>query len=283
MTTPKMPPPSLWMPLVKAAIAEDLGGVGDLTTKFFVPAKARLRGRIVVKQDGVICGLALAAAVFKAVSKRIKTKLLVKDGDKLRKGSVVMTVTGGREILTAERAALNFLQRMSGVATLTSFYTAAVAGTRAKILDTRKTLPGWRALDKYAVACGGGVNHRMGLYDAVLLKDNHWAMGADIAAGVAAVRKRHHVPIGIEAAGLAQVKRALACRPDVILLDNMSPPLLAQAIALIRRSAPKVKIEISGGVSLDNVRALARLGPDRISIGRLTHSAPALDISLEIP
>jgi nicotinate-nucleotide pyrophosphorylase (carboxylating) len=194
-----------------------------------------------------------------------------------------MRVSGSRALLTAERTALNFLQHLSGVATLTSLYAEKLKGTRAKVFDTRKTLPAYRELDKYAVRCGGGANHRLGLYDAVLLKDNHWAGGRDVPAGVRAARKKYPgILVELEAADLSQVARALAAGADVILLDNMTRPLLRRAIALIRKASPSTQIEISGGVSLETIRALGKLGADRISVGRLTHSAPALDLSLEI-
>jgi nicotinate-nucleotide pyrophosphorylase (carboxylating) len=267
--------------LVKTALAEDLGRLGDLTTKFFVPPHTKLSGVIVAKQDGVICGTPVAAQVFKLLGCR--STILVKDGSRVARGRAIMRISGGPALLTAERTALNFLQHLSGVATLTRVYVDRIKGTRAKIYDTRKTLPGWRALEKYAVKCGGGVNHRMGLYDAVLVKDNHWASGVDVVAQVAAVRRKHRgILVELEAADMSQVGRALFARPDVILLDNMNIPLLKKAIASIRKALPKCHIEISGGVDLKTVRSLALLGPDRISIGRLTHSAPALDLSLEV-
>jgi nicotinate-nucleotide pyrophosphorylase (carboxylating) len=270
-------------PLVKAALAEDLGRLGDVTTTLFVPTGARLKGRVVSRQTGVICGTKLARDVFRAVDPGCRVTINVPDGRPVRPGQQVMEVYGGRGLLTAERTALNFLQHLCGVATLTARFVAKARGTRARIYDTRKTLPGWRALEKYAVRCGGGVNHRMGLHDAVMLKDNHWAAGGDVAAGVRALRRRHPgMPLIIEADTLSQAKRALELEADVILLDNMGRSSLKRAIALIRRTRPKTQIEISGGVSLETARGLARLGPDRISIGRLTHSAPALDLGLDL-
>jgi len=266
--------------LIRASIKEDLGREGDLTTRYFVPRDKKLYGRVVAKQRGIISGVGVAKAIFIVRGCRVKVHL--RDGSPAAPGRTVMEIWAGRELLSLERTALNFLQRMSGVATLTSLYVRAVRGTRAKIYDTRKTIPGWRLLDKYAVKCGGGQNHRMGLYDAVLLKDNHWAAGMGVVAQVRKLRRDHpRTLVELEAATLAQVERALEARPDVVLLDNMDRATLKKAIRVIRARS-KAEIEISGGVSLETVGALARLGPDRISVGRLTHSAPALDLSLEV-
>ncbi len=269
--------------LIQEALREDMGRRGDATTRYFVPRGAKLRGKIIAKAPGIICGVEAARQVFLALSKSCRVSIKTQDGGQVKPGQAILDVAGGPEILTAERTALNFLQHLSGIATLTAQYVARVAGTRTKIYDTRKTLPGWRKLAKYAVRCGGGQNHRMGLYDAVLLKDNHWALNSEIQAAVKALRRRHPaMRVEIEAADLKQVQRALNADADIILLDNMAPALLRQAIKVIRGQKPAVRIEISGGVNLSNVRALALLGPDRISIGRITHSAPALDMSLEI-
>jgi nicotinate-nucleotide pyrophosphorylase (carboxylating) len=274
--------PADYQLLLRAALREDLGRGGDITTRFLIPAGVRLRGRVVSREAGVICGLDVAAAAFKACEPRAKIRPLVRDGAVVRSGQAVLAVAGGPGLLTAERTALNFLQRMSGVATLTSRFVARVRGTRARILDTRKTLPGWRVLDKYAVACGGGRNHRMGLYDAAMVKDNHYA--GDLEKGVAHLRRRMpFIPLIIECDTPAQATRALALRPDVLLLDNMRGPRLKKEIARIRSLDARVQIEVSGGVGLGEVRALAKLGPDRISIGQLTHSAPALDLGLDLP
>lgn len=274
--------PSAWRTLLRSALKEDLGRNGDITTRFFVPKDTRLKVRLVSREAGVICGLSVAASAFKACEPRARVTMLARDGARVRPGQAVMAVTGGRGLLTAERTALNFLQRLSGVATLTRRCCDRVRGTRAKVLDTRKTLPGWRALDKYAVACGGGHNHRLGLYDAAMVKDNHY-FAKSLEEGAARLRHAFpRMPLIIECDTAAQVTRALTLKPQVILLDNMRGPRLRREIGRIRTLAPRVKIEVSGGVGLDELRALARLGPDRISIGRLTHSAPALDIGLDL-
>lgn len=271
--------------LVRAALAEDLGRAGDLSTTFFLPKDRQYRAYVKAKADGVLCGMVPATEALRQACPRARIKWLVKDGARLRPGQIVARLTGPRGILTAERTMLNFLQRLSGVATLSRRYADAVRGTRAKVYDTRKTLPGWRALDKYAVRCGGAENHRMGLYDMVMLKDNHLAGASpeELSRRIAAFRRRHpRVPIQVEANSLDQLRQALALKPELILLDNMGAPLLRRAIALARRLSPRVKLEVSGGVDLNTIRALAKLGPDRISVGRITHSAPALDLSLKI-
>ena len=274
-------PPAAWKALLRAALAEDIGS-GDVTSRYFVSPGLRHSAEIVTREPGVVCGLEIAAAAFKACEPRAKVRLLARDGERVKAGRALLAVTGGRGVLTAERTALNFLQRMSGVATLTREFVDRVRGTRAKILDTRKTLPGWRLLDKYAVVCGGGVNLRMGLYDAAMVKDNHYA-GGRLEDGVRRLRReRPGVPLIIECDSPAQATRAAALRPEVILLDNMRGATLRREIARLRRLAPRVLIEVSGGVGLDDVRALAKLGPDRISIGRITHSAPALDLGLDL-
>ena len=269
--------------LIAKAISEDLGKNGDVTTAFFVPKDAILSGRVVLKADGVVCGVEIAAQVFRKISPSSHVSILIKDGEKAKTQDAILTVRGNRKILTAERIALNFLQRLSGIATLTAEFSSRIKGTKAKIYDTRKTLPGWRVLEKYAVRCGGGENHRFGLYDMALLKDNHWAFGS-LKQGIFELKRKHpEMKIEIEADRIERVQKALQFGADMILLDNMSPQEIKFAIKLIRRSSPKTEIEISGGVNIKNVRTLARLSPDRISIGRITHSAPALDMSLEIP
>lgn len=270
-------------PLIRQALREDLGRAGDITTRFFVPAEASLKGRVIAKASGVICGAKIAAEVFRALDPRCRVRVATRDGAIAGPGQTVLEVAGSRAILSAERVALNFLQHLSGIATLTAAYAEKTRGTRARVYDTRKTIPGLRDLAKYAVRCGGGFNHRMGLYDAALIKDNHWVHSRNLARSVMRLRRRKPgLAVEIEAATLAQVRRALDAEADMILLDNMSRSMLRRAVALIRAASRETLIEISGGVTLGNIRALAKLEPDRISIGRLTHSAPALDMSLEI-
>jgi nicotinate-nucleotide pyrophosphorylase (carboxylating) len=269
--------------LVRDALAEDLGRDGDLSTTHFIPPRARLKARLVAKQNGVLCGRALADAVFRAAAPRARVRWLVREGGAFLKGSVLARISGDRRILTAERTALNFLQHLSGIATLTRAFALKTRGSRAAIYDTRKTLPGWRTLAKYAVRVGGGKNHRMGLHDMVMLKDNHLSAREDLPARIRAFRKRRpRVKIEIEAANAADVSLALELGADVIMLDNMGTAALRREISRIRKARPRVEVEISGGVSLDTVARLAKLGPDRISVGRLTHSAPAVDISMKL-
>jgi nicotinate-nucleotide pyrophosphorylase (carboxylating) len=266
------------------ALAEDVGG-GDVTTEAVVSPGARARARVVTRMPLVVAGLAFAAHAFRVLAPRVRLERHVQDGDHARAGSPLLTVAGpARALLSAERTALNFLQRLSGVATLTARYVAAVAGTRARILDTRKTTPGWRRFEKYAVACGGGANHRFGLFDMVLIKDNHLAtLAAEQAdpVGAAVQRARRAAPrlqVEVEADTLPQVRQAVAAGADVILLDNMSPAMLRRAVKLV---AGRARTEASGGVTLRTVRAIAATGVDYISVGALTHSAPAVDIALD--
>ena len=269
--------------LIREALREDLGRRGDVTTRLFVPKAARLRGQVRARQAGVVCGTDIARRVMRACDPGCRVRVLVRDGGRVKPGQTVMEVAGGRGLLSAERTALNFLQRLSGIATLTAAYAAAARGTRARIFDTRKTLPGWRELEKYAVRCGGGCNHRMGLYDAAMVKDNHWLKPQDFGRAVAELRRRHpRLPLIMESDRLDQVRLALELGADIILLDNMGRPNLRRAIKFIRGRSPRTLIEVSGGVGLDQVRALAKLGPDRISVGRITHSAPALDLGLDL-
>lgn len=269
--------------LARLALREDLGRGGDLTTRHFVPRGARFQGFVVARGPGVLCGLEAAREVLRLACPAARFLPLSRDGRRVRRGQRLARVEGPRCVLTAERVALNFLQRLSGVATLARAYADRLRGTRARLYDTRKTLPGWRALEKYAVRCGGGRNHRMGLYDAALLKDNHWAWaGPDLERRARYFKARRRVPLIFEAKTRAQIERALRCGADVVLLDNMPPSRLRREIRFLRRASPRTRVEASGGVTLANIRAVARLGPDRISVGRVTHSAPALDMSLEL-
>jgi len=269
---------------VRAALAEDLGR-GDVTTQATVPAHATLTVCMRAREPLVMAGLAFAEAAFRQLSSRVHVKRLTRDGQKLKAGARLLQIIGpARAILSAERVALNFVQRLSGVATLTAQYVARVRGTRTRILDTRKTTPGWRLFEKYAVACGGGKNHRIGLFDMVLIKDNHLAALRDarpnaIAAAVYRARKKFpKLKVEVEVDTLAQVRQAADAGADIILLDNMNPAQLRAAIQII---AGRAQTEASGGVNLKTVRAIAASGVDFISVGALTHSARAVDIGLD--
>jgi nicotinate-nucleotide pyrophosphorylase (carboxylating) len=274
--------------LIDWALEEDLGSAGDRTSAATIPADLTGRVAFVVRSAGVVAGLPAVALVLDAVDPSLTFQALAADGTRVPAGTRLATAAGPmRGLLAAERTALNFLQRLSGIATRTRRYVDAVAGTRSQILDTRKTTPGWRLLEKYAVRCGGGHNHRMGLFDAVLIKDNHLAAlgggpGA-IARAVAAARKRAGAAalLEVEIDGLPQLDEALASSPDIVLLDNMSLEDLRAAVARRGAAAPRVLLEASGGVNLATVAAIAATGVDRISVGELTHSAPALDIGLD--
>jgi len=268
----------------RRALAEDVGR-GDVTTDLLVPADARARARIVARAAGVVAGLALAREVFHTSDDALAVTLETRDGMRVEAGAALVTVQGSaRAILSAERVALNYLARLSGIATLTARFVDAVAGTGARIVDTRKTTPGLRALEKYAVRCGGGANHRFALDDGFLLKDNHRAAlaaaGRDVVAAVRAARQRlsHTVPVEVEVDTLEELERVLSAAPDAVLLDNMPPATLREAVALV---AGRALTEASGGITLANVRAVAETGVDLISAGALTHSASALDVALD--
>lgn len=267
--------------LVQAALDEDQAQ-HDVSTLATVPEGLQVRGAIMARRDGVIAGGAFAEMAFRQLDPGVVVRTDAVDGTAVRAGSIVMHVSGrARALLSAERVALNFMQHLSGIATLTAQFVARIEGTSAQILDTRKTLPGWRALEKYAVRAGGGVNHRMDLAHAVLIKDNHLAaIGGNVAAAVARARAVAAVgtPVQIECDTLDQVDLALDAGADSILLDNMSREQLRDAVARCRGRAVT---EASGGVSLTTVREIAETGVDRISIGALTHSAPALDLALD--
>ena len=281
-----MPVTSLPHDPIAIALAEDIGP-GDATVEFFIDPKQNAAARIFAKESAAVAGAGVAAEVFARVDASLSVTVEREDGSHVQPGDTILTVHGrAGSILTAERVALNFLQRLSGVATLTRRFVKAVAGTNARILDTRKTTPGLRALEKAAVLAGGGCNHRMGLYDMVMVKDNHLlaeshldALGAAIAR---ARRARPEMRIELEADTVAQVKAFLSLDGvDVILLDNMNPDQLRECVALGRGRSGGLQFEASGGVNLDTVRAIAETGVDWISVGALTHSARAVDYSLE--
>lgn len=269
-------------PIVRAALLEDLGRGGDLTTDAIVDPAQPARARIVARRAGVIAGIAVAGLAFRLLDERIDVVANLNDGDRVGDGSIVCTIVGSaRAILTGERPALNFLGHLSGIATATRALVDLVAGTNARILDTRKTTPGLRVLERYAVRAGGGYNHRFGLDDAILIKDNHIAIAGSVRAAIAAARRRagHTIKIEVEVDTLAQLREALLEPVDVVLLDNMTPEQLEEAVAIVDRAA---LTEASGGVTAENVGRIAQTGVDLISVGWITHSAPALDLSLEI-
>jgi nicotinate-nucleotide pyrophosphorylase (carboxylating) len=275
-------PDLLIEPIVRAALAEDLGRGGDITGAACIPDGARMTARFVARKDGRIAGLACARIAVAIMDPAARFEIHTDDGADAAPGAVLATVEGdARALLTAERTALNLVQRLSGVATLTRAFVREVQGTKSRIVDTRKTTPGLRALQKYAVRCGGGMNHRFGLDDAILIKDNHIAVCGGVAEAVRQARAHAGwlCKIEVEVDTLDQLELALPERPDVILLDNFAVEDLRRAVALV---AGRVKLEASGGVTLQTVRAIAETGVDAISVGALTHSAPALDIGLDV-
>jgi nicotinate-nucleotide pyrophosphorylase (carboxylating) len=266
-------------PLLAAAFVEDLP---DLTGNALFSATDRARAELVAKKAGVLCGMPAFAAAFAFLDAGCAVELVRGDADALVEGETAARVSGPiRTIVAAERTALNFVTRLSGIATLTRRFVDTVAGTRCLILDTRKTTPGWRALEKHAVRSGGGTNHRMGLFDAAMLKDTHLAAAGSLAAAVAKVRERwgHSLPLVVECASLGMVEEALACGVAHIMLDNMDLPAVRDAVRLV---GGRARLEVSGGVTLEKARALAETGVDFLSVGALTHSAPALDLSLRV-
>jgi nicotinate-nucleotide pyrophosphorylase (carboxylating) len=270
--------------LVKFALKED-AAFCDATTLSVVGPGQIVSAKFVAKQSGIACGHEIACEVFKNINPRVHVKFKTKDGAKVHAGQILAEVSGpARAIISGERTALNFLQHLSGIATLTSKFVDAVKGTGVKIYDTRKTIPGLRALEKYAVLCGGGVNHRMSLADMAMLKDNHLAlMGEGISAAVIAIRKKYpKIKIEVECDTIKQLQEALLSKPDVVMLDNMNPASIRKAVKIIHNIKPRPLIEISGGITLQSVRKFAIKGADYISVGAITHSAPALDISLDI-
>jgi nicotinate-nucleotide pyrophosphorylase (carboxylating) len=267
--------------LIDLAIDED-AGLGDITSRAIFSADDRSRGFMDAKQDLVVCGLEVASRVFGRVDPALKAEALVRDGERVAKGARVLSVSGPTaSMLTAERTALNFVQRLSGIATLARRFADAVANTGVRIVDTRKTTPGWRALEKYAVRCGGCFNHRSSLGEHVMIKDNHIAAAGSLTRAVELTRHAapHLAKIEVEAKTHAEVKEALRAKADVILLDNMAPEMIRRAVDVIAGAAV---VEVSGGVRLETVREYALPGVDVISIGALTHSATAVDLSLDI-
>jgi nicotinate-nucleotide pyrophosphorylase (carboxylating) len=268
--------------LIRSALAEDIGR-GDLTTQLTVPADVRTEAQILAKQSGVLAGIDLVAAVYRALADgAVTVETELGDGDAFKRGTGIAVLAGPAAVLlTGERVALNFLQHLCGIATLTRQYVQAVRGTRARVVDTRKTLPGFRTLAKYAVRMGGGHNHRGGLDDGILIKDNHIVAAGGVSAAVrrARVGAPHTVKVEVECTTVAQVDEALAAGADTILLDNMTVKQMAGAV---RRINGRATVEASGGVTLATIRAIAQTGVDLISVGALTHSAPAIDLSMEI-
>ena len=274
--------PIIIEPIVRAALAEDLGRAGDITSDAIIPAEARAHGILAARQPGIVAGIEVAATAFRLLDPQTKVEVLRHDGDDVTAGAAIATVAGkARALLSAERVALNFLCRLSGIATATRALVDAVQGTRARVCDTRKTTPGLRAFEKYAVRVGGGVNHRFGLDDAVLIKDNHIALAGGIGASVSKARERlgHMVKIEIEVDRLEQVREAIDARADVIMLDNMPIPDMRRAAGMASEAG--VVVEASGRITAESAAAIAATGVDMISAGWITHSAPILDIGLD--
>ena len=267
--------------LVRAALDED-EAFNDLTTIATVVSDRHARGQLVARGEGVICGVPLAVEAFRQLDPKVTIRVDLEDGARVKKGSNILYLSGhARALLGAERVALNYMQRLSGIASLTARYVEAVKGTKAKILDTRKTTPGWRLLEKYAVRAGGGTNHRLNLSAAVLIKDNHLA-AVDGDVGLAVRRARDLAPRGtkieVECERIEQVQAAVEAKADIVMFDNMDPDEMARCVELV---AGRAITEASGRVRLENVRAIAQAGVDWISVGSLTHSAPALDLALD--
>ena len=272
------------IPLIQSALAEDIK-TGDITTDALIPSDENCTAQLISKEAGVIAGLEIFKMVFNLINKNasaIEFNIEKNDSEKVSKGDVIATIKGSyKTILTGERTALNFLQRMSGIATKTNKFVEAIKGTKAQLLDTRKTVPGFRALDKYSVLAGGGKNHRFGLYDMVMIKENHIRVIGSITEAIKLVRDKYKdkYQIEIETTNMEEVKEALVLQPDIIMLDNMSLKQMREAVDFIDGN---VKTEASGNINLNSIRAVAETGVDFISVGSLTHSVKALDISLLI-
>ncbi|TPG54312.1 carboxylating nicotinate-nucleotide diphosphorylase [Sphingomonas glacialis] len=264
---------------VAATLAEDLGPGGDITSAAVIPADARFTGVMDSRDAIVVAGLPIAEAFFRALDPAIGIERLVEEGDRVAAGTALLRLEGlARALLTAERSALNTVQHLSGIATMTRGYVDAIAGTGATLLDTRKTIPGLRALEKYATRMGGATNHRMGLWDAAMIKDNHVAVAGGVGPAVARAVAAGIERIIVEVDAIAQIEPALAAGATHLLLDNMAPPMLREAVTLV---AGRMPTEASGGVRLDTIRAIAETGVTYVSVGRLTQSAPAADIGLD--
>lgn len=277
---------SLIDPLVKNALREDIG-TKDITTSSVIPKNFPIKADIEFKQKGVLCGIEITERVFRLVDENLRFLPVAKDGEWIEKGREVAYIEGqAASILMAERTALNFLSHLSGIATITKEFVDKVKGTPAKILDTRKTTPGLRLFEKYAVATGGGANHRFGLYDQVLIKDNHLRIlrKTPLVDIVASVKKSvlKKTVVGIEVKNLLELKEAFKSRADYILLDNMSVETVREAFLLRKKIGSKTELEVSGGIHLDNVKDYAQIGIERISVGLITHGSPPIDISLDI-
>lgn len=276
--------------LIQAALEEDLDGKGDLTCKALISPSTKAEVNLVAREDGILAGLPVCRLVYDQLDDSINISYHSEDGDTIKKGQVLATFSGPLDtLLTGERTVLNFLTHLSGIASLTNQYVKKISGTKAVILDTRKTIPGYRALAKYAVRAGGGTNHRMGLYDGILIKDNHlasWTTGcgkATIAEAIQAARESvdEKISVEVEVDTLEQLLDALDGAPDIVLLDNMSPADLRKAVQTKEEKAPYVLLEASGGINLETVGDIAETGVDRISIGALTHSAATLDLAFD--
>lgn len=277
--------------LVELSLSEDLQDIGDLTSFSTIPEQLTATVQLVARQSGVLSGLAILPLVFERLPGGVQSVLYLQDGAAVHAGTVIADISGPvRSLLIGERTVLNFVSHLSGISSRTAEFVRRVEGTSAVILDTRKTLPGYRALQKYAVRCGGGVNHRMGLYDGVLIKDNHLAARGErsCAAAVAEARQwttERGLPsaVEIEVDTLEQLRDALQAKPEIVLLDNMSPEVLQQAVRIRNQLSAGTQLEASGGVNLETVRLIAETGVERISVGSLTHSSPALDLGFDWP
>ncbi|WP_106754754.1 carboxylating nicotinate-nucleotide diphosphorylase [Pannonibacter carbonis] len=287
MTAPLPELPQLMIDdAVHAALLEDWGRAGDITSQATIGAGVTARAVIAARKPGALAGIRLAETAFRLTSPDLKVEVLKTDGARLSAKDIVARIEGpARALLSAERVALNYLGHLSGIASATARFAEAIAHTKAKIVCTRKTTPGLRAFEKYAVRCGGGMNHRFGLDDAILIKDNHIAVAGGVTAAINAAKAfaGHLVKIEVEVDTLDQLREAIPAAPDVIMLDNMSPDRLAEAVAIVRAAVgDRIRLEASGGIELDTVRAVAETGVDLISSGWITHSAPVLDLGLDI-